>query len=463
MTLPDFQSDALESVTGLRLGDESESGGEHLQAVNVQVHERIKKLSGLFAPHGRLSMFSDNVEQLVDLVIGRDQLSDDNNIIDSSSQVQREELDTHCDSNSSYSHDEQSLEIKSLYRQRRRELCRMAKSYIEQNTRNNRLPWLADPLDDQNHDERVHVDYHGRLVFSDSDVPLESHRRNDLDLVDAADTFWKHQSGMTLKRDDAGYSHNQDNLAFPAPLHDMHLTREVSEQMERDARGAIERSLQRYRRHDNNIANAQRVFELIPIPITRREDVNQRWFQFRQNNNAPQENMVAGMNDNNHARLPNNLRRQPAGLDVRLAFRRICFAVVTVVAAFICTIFQDIPYLQYVEDLDGIHINSSWVMGLLGPHPDEFSDIEDLNGKHMNSSWFTGLLGPHPDELSVTPLNGRDAEPKAEISRYDHIMNGPVNDETHIEMNEGGSDVPVSYGDPNQGIDNECTDEDFLA
>ena len=235
LTLPDFQSEALESVTGLRLVDEN--GVDHLQAVNVKIDERITKLSGLFDPRGRTPACSNNVEQLVDLVIGRDQPSD-NKIEEDSSQVPRDEFDINCDLNSSYSHEQSLLarEIKSLYQQRRREQCHMAKSYIEQNTRNNRLPWLADPLDEPNHDERVHVDFHGRLVLSGSDVPLESHRRNDLELLDAADAFWKHQSETKPKVNDAGNSHNQNlHLAFTAPLQDMHLTQQVSEQMERDA------------------------------------------------------------------------------------------------------------------------------------------------------------------------------------------------------------------------------------
>ena len=263
----------------------------------------------------------------------------------------------------------------------------MAKSYLQRNTRQNaRIPFLADPLlDDFQADTdggvpRVTIDDHGRLIrrrqvdeaarSNTQDGENNNHSENDDKLIDAAESFWNQYSQSKYKQPNTTRRNVQPSRArlridqHPppprAPLHQLQTQQFISEQMERDTRSAIEQALERYRQQDTN-DNESRVYELIPIPIIHREEVNEhnRWFhRFR-----PRNNVNLPPHHDNQFGIPNHPPHQPRH-DVRLAFRRICLAVLTVVAAFLCTIFQDAPF--FLEDT--IDADSIWFTGLLGPH-----------------------------------------------------------------------------------------------
>jgi hypothetical protein len=170
------------------------------------------------------------------------------------------------------------------------------------------------------------------------------------------------------------------------------------------------------------------LFELIPVPLVRQENEGnndqQRWFNrfLRRNRANDAANNPAGDIDNGRhpARIdPVNapLQRQPGRIDLRLAFRRICFAVLTVVAAFICTMLQGVPV-------------------------DFGDDVVYVNGAEVDRLLFTGLLGPH--YTGYHPVE----RPTSASRRYDYrvLNDGAAKEMTNLEqlLNEifEGEDEP---------------------
>ena len=184
-------------------------------------------------------------------------------------------------------------QVHNAYQARRWEQRDLALAFLKQRTRRNtRFPWEeAVPLGR----EIGRIDSHGRLIRQSSN--------DDDELVDAATPLVRPAIGPQ----------QQPSV----------------EQMEQEAKEAIERGISRYSRFDD--AN-EAVYELIPIAIR-----------------SPQREDPIHNND-----IHNNERM----MDVRLAFRRICFATVTVVAAFLCTVVQDIPYYHYDQDGVDVRIDS---------------------------------------------------------------------------------------------------------
>ncbi|KAL3781929.1 hypothetical protein HJC23_011434 [Cyclotella cryptica] len=362
-------------------------------------------------------------QQLIDLVLGNTGCTETH---------LSPPLDGDADNSILRHHSDTMTEIRAAYQHRREELRDMAKSYLESHRNNGRFPfWPPDPLDgaamngqprnrDGNHaaSRDVHIDEHGRLVrrnLLQDGVGQQRDRdpNNDRseqvgensDLVDASETFWKFHYLAKTQRDrnfDTTSSREERNSShsfssgldtsnhtghhppLPPPVHQQHELHQLSLQMERDAQNAIERALERYRRQSNiNSSSTEdvRVFELIPIPLVRQENQGnneqQRWFnRFLQRNqaNGAANNPAGDIDNGRHlARMgPNNapLQRQHGWIDLRLAFRRICFAVLTVVAAFICTMLQGVP-MDFGDDVvyvNGVEVDRTLFTGLLGPH-----------------------------------------------------------------------------------------------
>jgi hypothetical protein len=326
----------------------------------------------MFHPNDeRIRHASELTEQQIANLVLEDEEIDDSDLYHSDLRNVRETISNDIRHRTKCLHD-----VDSAYRQRRKEQRVMVKSYIERHARNNvRFPWPPDPLEDplrtnNNHDVPVHLDMHGRLLRRTT-PHLHENDENEK-LIDAATSFWKLHTqnqntsqSLTTKRD-------RNNLHFSAPtrlqhpnpprvpLHQLQTQQFISEQMERDARHAIEQAIHRYSQREDTTDNDDGLYEFVSIPIRPREEAQTtRWFpRLRRQNHPP---IIDGDNNNHdNPRIDNRLHQPP---DIRLAFRRICFAVLTVVAAFLCTLFHDIPV--YFDDA---HVDSIWYSGLLGPH-----------------------------------------------------------------------------------------------
>jgi len=284
-------------------------------------------------------------------------------------------------------------------------------------------PWVE--RDNDGEPSSVQIDRYGRLVRTrresnnnvaaaaavndddgeEEDAATES--SNELELVDAAEAFWR-QHTKSLDRSRSGGRRRNDVTSVPNadarpppfprmlqpqqppqqlphlpqnPLNQPHiLERSIAQQMENESRQAIERAILRYRgqqqQHQHQQERDENIFELVRIPLIRpiNEANTPRWIRFLSfNRQERQEQQHA--NDNN---ANENLIRQQIDvpneqgeenhhwLDFRLALRRICFAVITVVAAFICIMLQGIPAVDFLDD--GMEVDTIFLSGLMGPH-----------------------------------------------------------------------------------------------
>ena len=226
-------------------------------------------------------------------------------------------------------------------------------------------------------------------------------------LIDAAQVFWEQYSSQTWHNDSlkrglyhCHFHHDKEQRISPppnrAPLNQLQTQQFISEQeMERDTRLAIEQAIEQYRQQDNDGRN----YELISIPILYREEMNENRWGFHRFRPHPLDGHP------NHG--DNNPRH-----DVRLAFRRICLAVLTVVAAFLCTMMQDGLWFD-----DGmVDAENIWFTGLLGPH---YQGLASRSGRGVVSNidlWNEGFVS------------------KEDISRMELLMKGVFEDEEVEEL-----------------------------
>jgi hypothetical protein len=398
--------------------------------------------------------------------------------------------------------------IHQQYIQRRQDQRSMVQSYLQSARQRGRFPLLHDE-DVLNNAQAVHVDRYGRLVRRQTQqqqpaVDGENRQANangmqegEDELEDASNCFWRDKAIADLWRRNKlngisistsavmsreGFMPTQpaatanqqppvNNMAqhnppfLPLQHHNQQAIRNLTEQMERDATAAIARALERYRlqerqswmcrdasiddgmRH-NDDGEGEDVYELVEIPLVRREHVNNQTRQLHfwpfnrhrrdgdannneadnvQEANAPQIGVEAANNElrrrreQQHQRNQRNHRAEHnhvgggGWLDLRLAFRRICFAVLTVAAAFACTMLQGLHPVDFGDDavvyMDGAEIiNGLWFSGLLGPH---------FHGHHHRNTGVSSL-----STLRRTRWRGREVQndPFAQIERFFNLM-----------------------------------------
>ena len=186
---------------------------------------------------------------------------------------------------------------------------------------------------------------------------------------------------------------------LPNPLNEQQIReRNMSQRMENESRQAIARAIHRYRRQQQQQQHQQEgdeaIFELVHIPLMpQRNDVNvPRWLRFLSLNRQQRQGQQQELGDDNipHHRQQQNhhphelqqhqhqQRNQHHNhhngenwIDFRLALRRICFAVITVVAAFLCMMLQGLPtYVDFGDDeyYGMMDMDAIFLSGLLGPY-----------------------------------------------------------------------------------------------
>ena len=254
------------------------------------------------------------------------------------------------------------------------------------------------------------------------------------------------------------YAHQhalQHNPPFPvAPMQPLRMNEvrnhNISQEMERDSIQAIERALGRYimeeerssiRRHTPHSNRNDRIslfdtaevsdnqeqaasFEIIHIPLVRQlnQENESRLSRYLPFSNRRQRQARAGNERRNgaavngaalrgdfaihpqHAQNDNNVGGWP---DARLAFRRICFAVMAVVAAFICIMLQELTF-DFRDDtvyIDGMEVDSVWLSGLMGPH---------FSGHHFNSRvsshGMNAAVGDRDVSFNIESANDEEAQ-----------------------------------------------------
>jgi hypothetical protein len=335
---------------------------------------------------------------------------------------------------------EQISNIETCYKERRMEVRNLSNIYIANNRhrhQNDLFPpeplVVGDNGDQPQNQSTVQIDRHGRLVRSRQDGSNHGNDDDDdddddntddnneiVELVDAADTFWKKHkqksdSKTNGRRGVSSVSTSSSTAAsqrtiplqqhqppppmpppplLPNPLNEQQIReRNISQQMENESRQAIERAIHRYRGQQQQQEGDEAIFELVHIPLMpQRNDVNvPRWLRFlslnRQQRQGQQQELMEGDNiphrqqqQNHH---PNELQHQQQQqqnqhhnhngenwIDLRLALRRICFAVITVVAAFLCMMLQGLPtYVDFDDEYYGMmDMDAIFLSGLLGPY-----------------------------------------------------------------------------------------------
>ena len=317
--------------------------------------------------------------------------------------------------------------IETCYKERRMEVRNLSNIYIANSRHRHQNDFFPpEPLvvgdgDQPQGQSTVQIDRHGRLVRSRRDGSNhDDNGDNDeiVELVDAADTFWKkHKQKSDSKTNGRGVSvstssstASQRNIPLqqqqqppevppppllPNPLNEQQIReRNISQQMENEARQAITRAIHRYRgQQQQQQEGDEAIFELVHIPLMpQRNDVNvPRWLRFlslnRQQRQGQQQelegdNIPHRQQQQNHH--PNELQHQQQQqqnqqhnhngenwIDLQLALRRICFAVITVVAAFICMMLQGLPtYVDFGDDeyYGMMDMDTIFLSGLLGPY-----------------------------------------------------------------------------------------------
>eukprot|EP00986_Skeletonema_menzelii_P003748 scaffold1199_cov143-Skeletonema_menzelii.AAC.2 len=285
------------------------------------------------------------------------------------------------------------------------EACRQEKRNLSNTYIADRRSILPEPWIERDDGEQssVQIDRHGRLVrtrhaaaaaAANDDRATESSNDGpeEVELVDAAGIFWRHvrlsnegtsrcdaRSEISAASNGTGPGIQQPQQPPPLlqplpqnPLNQQHIReRRIAQQMENESRQAIERAIHRYRGHQQQERDGA-VFEMVPIPLIRQ--INEanvpRWLRFLSFNRHHQQhaNNNEGENPNQQQNDPNEQQDHQNGErdDLRLTLRRICFAVITVTAAFICMMLQGLPLVDFGDDV--IELNPIFLSGLMGPH-----------------------------------------------------------------------------------------------
>mmetsp|Transcript_8622 Transcript_8622/g.19377 ORF Transcript_8622/g.19377 Transcript_8622/m.19377 type:complete len:547 (-) Transcript_8622:30-1670(-) len=382
--------------------------------------------------------------------------------------------DNFLDNSTNNNNDEVMEKIAQQYQSRREELLSMEKSlHASRQRHNNHIPQLDDPLpevfihhpvemDDAPVQNDVRIDRYGRLVRirNESLNRREEGRRNgennghtndgndqaeESELVDASETFWRHHAESQHRNESGVTVDSMSDMAVappPPPMVNQPMRlRDVSQRMDRDACRAIQSALDRYRLQEEELSrqqnpmreNADRLdFELIHIPLTVNEG-GPHWlslFQFDRDQNQDRnenERDDAGGQNGNRQEQGNRQGDMNGGnwLDLRLALRRVCYAVITVAAAFICIMIQGLPF-----DLrDGIRLEAGglWMSGLMGPH---------FEGHHRVSQVTNTGAQEFPDENGEA---GEDEDPSPfAVFRSKKIIADLPPSHVHVPIDEFG-------------------------
>lgn len=330
--------------------------------------------------------------------------------------------DIFANKNKSLSDDDadEQIFIQKTYHDRRREQRHLANIYLASRRRIVPEPAWVVENGEQDQQGTVQIDRHGRLVRTrrresvnndnvnnddDDERGVEGSATNrngndgneELELVDAAETFWrqhkkKGQGTTSGGRRAASVSNTslaplqqQQPPAIPQhPLNEQHIReRTITQHLEDESRRAMERAIHRYRvGQQQQLQRDEAVFEMIHIPLVRPiNNVNvPRWLRFlslpQQQQQQQNANRNAGDNHNrdqqqNHPIDEQNHHQQNNDgrdwIDLRLALRRICFAVITVVAAFLCMMLQGLPTVDFGDD--GVeYVDAIFLSEIMGGH-----------------------------------------------------------------------------------------------
>lgn len=277
-------------------------------------------------------------------------------------------------------------QIAEDYHSRREERRSMAKEYASR-----RHMHRGPEIDTTAQNDAVRIDQHGRLVHATGSLNGGEGRQNEDntdqnnnsnddqadELEDASETFWRQYSlseAPQHRYDFAGNNLRNNILPAaiqPAPpiVNERMRRRDISQQMERDARGAIERALERYRQQEAIENAGQLRYDLINIPLvtdTRRENNDPPRSSLFRRNNRDQRQARDGNEGEDQIGQDGNAREQQ-NRQVRLAFRRICYAVITVTAAFVCIMIQGAMPVDFRDDTR-LEVDDFWLSGLMGEH-----------------------------------------------------------------------------------------------
>ena len=401
--MPNFVADGnrLADILDAKFGNVDEEATSHStreHIISELIDRRINSLSGLFRPllhplrdqrtNTRAADLSD--KQLTDWVL-KGACSETFLRPKKGKEETEQQMEAHAacqtDKNSPDTNHNRKVmkQIAEGYHSQREERRRMAKEYASRRHMHRGLE-----IDTTAQNDTVRIDQHGRLVHAtgslnggegrqNEDNTDQNNNSNDQadELEDASETFWRQYSlseAPQHRYDFAGNNLRNNILPAaiqPAPpiVNERMRRRDISQQMERDARGAIERALERYRQQEAIENAGQLRYDLINIPLvtdTRRENNDPPRSSLFRRNNRDQRQARDGNEGEDQIGQDGNAREQQ-NRQVRLAFRRICYAVITVTAAFVCIMIQGAMPVDFRDDTR-LEVDDFWLSGLMGEH-----------------------------------------------------------------------------------------------
>ena len=409
---PNFEHDAGQTAVNSSMDHAEEGSVDDItikEAKQRVIDQRIDKLSSLFTTRRSVGFQHHNTratdltdDEFIDIVLNKNQNTE--NHVHQSMIAQNGT--------------KQILQNYQECRERRRDL---ATTYIADRRSFLPEPWMER---DDGEQSSVQMDRHGRLVQirrdnlnndaeTDNDAAENS---TELELVDATAVFWRQHMKANEKNGQTGrgrLTSSISNVSIHPPLplilrpqppplpqnpiqQQQHVReRNIALQMENESRQAIERAIHRYRREQQQEQHQEgAVFEMIDIPLIRPiNEVNAprrfRFLPFRRQQRVEQQqqrvdnNNVAG--NLNHEQIQQQIQQQDDErdwVDIRLALRRICVAVITVVAAFICMMLQGLPVVDFGDD--GMELHPIILSGLMGPHYPGYHSQQDHYRQVLN-------------------------------------------------------------------------------
>jgi len=370
------------------------------------------------------------------------------------------------------------------YQDCRQEKRNLGNTYIAERRSILPEPWVE--RDDEEHSS-VQIDRHGRLVRTRRESNIDAAANVDdatesshdgfeeLELVDAAGAFWrqiikscnKDRSrgvGGVGRRGSSVVSNATDRPPLPGilrppqqpppqpqlqpnPLNQQHIReRTIAQRMEHESREAIERAIHRYRLQQQQ-GRDEAVFEMVDIPLIR--PINEanvpRWLRFL-SFNRQQRNQQQHANNDNAGDNPNQQQNEQQDHQngeregLRLALRRICFAVITVAAAFICMMLQGLPLVDFGDDAMELH--PIFLSGLMGPHYPGHHPRQHHPQQHHNqprNEWVFPEIAEEEEEVAEdvqqSIWNRLGVEDRYHLSR-DVTSEGDVQ-----SSNDGGAEL----------------------
>ncbi len=426
----DSPGNSKKQGTNERLSDNDIGIGEKKKCI---IDQRMKVLSSLFTCYH--SGHRDNSSGIRATHLTDDQFAD---IVLNQTHPQQEE-----DKDETKISEHGMKQIIHKYQDCRQEKRNLANTYIADRRSILPEPWVER---DEGEQSSVQIDRHGRLLRTRRESNNNDAAANDdhasessdgaleeFELVDAAGEYWR--QCKKLWNEDASRGNTRrgssvvSNATAPAPpvmqrpqqpppllqplpqnpLNQQHIReRRIAQQMENESRQAIERAIHRYRGQQQERDEA--VFEMVNIPLVRpmNETNVPRWLRFLSFNRPQRHQQQQHPNNNDAGENPNQQQNDPneqqnhqngeRGDDLRLALRRICFAVITVAAAFICMMLEGLPLVDFGDDLV-MDLNPTFLSGLMGPHYHGHHD-QQHHDQHMNG-WVFPEIAEEEEEGDV--------------------------------------------------------------